>query len=281
MTNWFMNIIWIFVIVWALQIIIRVRKGSPKQQSLKKDNLLGERFTYHRPNGDAIEMNLYRYDVEEKVGLIVVAHGGNLMNGDADMTDSFCDALRNACKCVVVSVNYAKLQTNKPPYQQQQFIDTVMYFMQHSDTYNIQQGKVVFVGFSAGAYLQVGAGSILKDLQLIIKGQIAFYPLLDDSIINLTDHHYIKHPITVVSCNQPEMNQRINIWCDHMSKANVEYTHKAYPDAMQGFIEYQYPEYMEDSRFKRNLKKFDEDQQDMAKACFMWLVNEIEQYMQL
>lgn len=282
MSNWFMNLIWILVIVWSLQIIYHVRKGTNQQQSFTKEKILGERFTVQRNQANPVQMNLYRYDAKEKVGLIVVGHGGNLMNGSADMTDSFCDALRNQSKSVVISIDYTKLQVNKPPYQQQEIIDTVLYFMKHSEEYNIEQGKVVFVGFSSGAYLQVGAASILQDLhQLTIKGQIAFYPLLDDSIIQLTDRHFLKYPITVVSCNNPTMNQRIALWCEHMQKVGVEFTHKEYPDAMQGFIEYNYPEYLENPKFKRNLRMFNDDQKDMANACFMWLVNEIEQYMHI
>ena len=115
-----------------------------------------------------VEVNLYRYDSEKPVGLVVVAHGGALINGDADMTDSFCDTLRNDCKCCVASINYKKLAQQKPPYQQQEIIDVTQYFMKNASSYNLQTGNVVMVGFSGGSYLQIGAASILMDFQLRI-----------------------------------------------------------------------------------------------------------------
>ena len=33
---------------------------------------------------------------------------------------------------------------------------------------------------------------------------------------------------------------------------------------------------MNDARFKRNLRSFDEEQKDIAHACMMWLENTIE-----
>ena len=114
------------------------------------------------------------------------------------------------------------------------------------------------------------------DFQLRIKGLIAFYPMLDDSIIKLTDMGYLKYPITVVTANNAQENKMVDTWCEHMDQANVEYERKEYVDAMQGFIEYNFPEYMNDARFKRNLRSFDEEQKDMAHACMMWLENTIE-----
>ena len=68
----------------------------------------------------------------------------------------------------------------------------------------------------------------------------------------------------------------VDTWCEHMDQTNVEYERKEYTDAIQGFIEYNFSEYLSDARFKRNLKSFDEEQKDMAHACMMWLENTIE-----
>ncbi len=249
-------------------------------QQFKKEDLIGERMVIPRENAQNININYYRYDGDHKTGLVVVCHGGALMNGDADLTDTFCSTLRDECGCAVASINYTKLGTQKPPYQQQEIIDTVLFFMNHCEEFNLEEKNVVFVGFSGGSYLEIGAGCLLRDFGMPIKGLISFYPMLDDSIIKLTDMNYIQYPITVVSANNVNENQRIDMWCEHLSQSNCEYEKKEYPDAMLGFIEYQFDEYLNNPLFKRNLKGFDEDQQMIAKACMMWLENQIEEYLE-
>ena len=280
-TNLIINILGVFLIVWLVQYFF-AKKKFPKQNMkyLKKDNILGERFVINRDGKENIDTNYYRYDNQKKTGLIVVCHGGSLMNGDVDLTDSFCDELRNECECAVVSINYTKLPNQKPPYQQQEIIDTVMFFMNHCEEFNLIEGNIVFVGFTGGSYLQIGAGCLLNDFGIQIKGLVSFYPLLDDSIIKLTDMNYIKYPLTVVSANNQIENQRIDTWCEHLSNANVDYDKKEYPDAMMGFIEYQFDEYMNNPMFRRNLKGYDEDQKLMSHACMMWVENQVKQYLE-
>lgn len=264
----------------CIEVFSAIRNKTNQPVSLKKENVLGTRRNISWENRNEVEVIEYCYDHEDNKGLIVVCHGGSLTNGDADMCDTFCSDLRDACKSVVVSVNYTKIDQQRPPYQQQEIVDTVLYYMSHKSEYHIKENNVVLVGFSGGSYIQIGAGAILcSNYQLKIKGQIAYYPLLDDSIINLTEQNLIAFPITLVTCNNENENQRVDTWIDHLKNKNCMYSLKEYPYAIQGFIEYNYPEYLDNPKFKRNLKSFDEEQQDMAKANFMWLTNEIEGYM--
>lgn len=249
--------------------------------SYKKEAIEGERFSIVRDNTANIEVNQYVYDGDDNQGLIIVCHGGSLLNGDADMCDTFCKELRDASKCVVASIHYAKLNECKPPFQQQQIMDTVLYYMSHKNEYHITKNNVVMVGFSGGAYLEIGAACLLSQIhQINIRGMILYYPLLDDSIINLTKQNFLQFPISIVTCNNENENKMVATWCEHLKGENVDYTLKEYLDAMQGFIEYNYPEYLENPQFKRNLRYFDEDQKDIANANFMWLTNEISRYTQ-
>lgn len=253
------------------------KKSTP---TYNKEEILGYRYEIPRENNEPVKVNLYEYKGEGKHGLIVVCHGGSLMNGDADMCDTFCDDLSKDTKSTVVSINYTKMTKDKrPPFQQQEIIDTVEYFLGHNTVYNLN-GNIVFVGFSGGAYLQIGAASILSSQYNIkIREQIAFYPLLDDSIINLVENGFMKHHITLVTCDNEQENSRVKVLTDHLDGKGITYDLKEYGDAMQGFIEYNYPEYIDNPQYKMNLRKFDEDQKDMANACYMWLVNQIEGYM--
>lgn len=283
MSDFLFQLLCILMVVWVIQFIVMHRKNintNSKRNALKKEALTGERFTMERENQPGVEMNLYRYDTDHSVPLIMVFHGGALIDGDADMTDTFCEKIRSKNQAFVCSLNYKKLGAFKPPFQQQEIIDTVLYFRRNASQYNIDPSKVIFIGFSGGSYLSIGAAGLLHNQGFDIAGLISFYPLLDDSIIQLTDQHFLHYPITVVSCNNEEENKRIETWCEHLSREGCEYEHKSYPDAIQGFIEYNNPEYLEDQRFARNLKAFDEDQKDMAVSCEMWLTNTIQQYIE-
>ena len=129
--NTIINFVGILIVLWIVQYLFMKNK-KPLEQSLKKEKLIGERVLVTREQFPDVEVNLYRYDSEKPVGLVVVAHGGALINGDADMTDSFCDTLRHDCKCCVASINYKKLAQQKPPYQQQEIIDVTQYFMKNA-----------------------------------------------------------------------------------------------------------------------------------------------------
>lgn len=244
-----------------------------------KEEIIGHRFEIPRENLEPVKVNLYEYKGEEKHGLVVVCHGGSLTNGDVDQTDTFCDALCKDTKCTVVSINYTYMDKDKkPPYQQQEIIDVVEYFLGHNTVFNLN-GNVVFVGFSGGAYLQFGAASLLySHYNISIKEQIAFYPLLDDYIINLVENGFMNHHITLVTCNNENENSRVKVLMEHMDNKQLSYDLKEYPDALQGFIEYKYPEYLDNPQYKMNLRNFDDDQKDMANACYMWLCNTINNY---
>lgn len=210
MSDFLFQLLCILVVVWIIQFIVMRRKGSgfsSSRNTLKKEELNGERFSMERENQPPVEMNLYRYNTDTSVPLVLVCHGGALIDGDADMTDTFCEKIRSKAHVFVCSLNYKKLNTNKPPYQQQELIDTVLYFRRNASQYNIDPSKVVFVGFSGGSYLQIGAAGLLHSQGFDISGLISFYPLLDDSIIQLTDQHFLQYPITVVSCNNEEIGR--------------------------------------------------------------------------
>lgn len=274
--NLIINIIGIFILIWLFRRFF-FKGNLQRRKEFHKSNLIGSKYSIQRDNGNDIHVLLYEYDNSKNNGLIIVGHGGALIDGDVERSDLFCDTLRNKCECTVVSVDYQKLGENKLPYQQQEFIDTVKYFVNNASKYQISASKIIFVGFSGGSYLEIGAASILASQNLPIKSLFSFYPLLDDSIINLTDMGFLRFPITIISANNSVENERIGTWKNHLDSHNVSYEHKEYSDAMMGFIEYQFEEYIQDPAFAKRLKQFDDEQCNMAQACMMWLENEINQ----
>lgn len=274
MENLIINILGIFILIWIFKSLF-FKGNLQTRKEFHKSNLIGSKYSIQRDNGEDIHVLIYENENNKNNGLIVVGHGGALIDGDVERSDTFCDTLRKKCECMVVSVDYQKLGKNKPPYQQQEFIDTVKYFINNASKYQISASKIIFVGFSGGSYLEIGAASILASQNLPIKCLFSFYPLLDDSIINLTDMGFLRFPITVISANNSVENERIETWKNHLASHNVSFEHKAYSDAMMGFIEYQFEEYSQDPAFGKRLKQFDDEQCMMAQASMMWLENEI------
>ncbi len=276
------------IIVWALFMIMRNHqaskaasgKGNPRferaRAALKKndEDMLGIRFSVPRENKEPVHVNIYEYDPgsEQKVPMIFVAHGGNLLDGDADQTDSFCNRMKDRWEATIISVNYDKQDQHRIPYQQEQFVDTVQYFATHAASYHADAHKIAFLGFSGGAYLQAGAAALLKAYGFPIRGIVQFYPLLDDTIIKLVDANSYSCPIEVVTCNNPKMNEKVQQYYEHLQKAGVQCHLKEYPDANQGFIELANPEYMNNPLFTKQISSLiNDDQIAFARACEAWL----------
>lgn len=284
MNNTFINIIGILIVIWAVWMILQrflrphqekaVKKKMEKNRStLRKPDadLKGRRVLIEREGKDPVHVNVYEHASQEKVPMIFLFHGGTLFDGDADQMDSFCDRMKDQWEADIISVNYAKLDEHQIPYQQEEIVDAVKYFAIHSSEINGDSNRIAFIGFSGGAYVMTGAAALLGQMGLKIRGMVAFYPLLDDSIIRLADSHLITCPVTLVTCDNQEMNHRCEVYRQHLEQAGTEAEIREYPDAMQGFIEYNNPEYRENPAYKAALKNFDEDQKAMADACEIWL----------
>jgi hypothetical protein len=73
------------------------------------------------------------------------------------------------------------------------------------------------------------------------------------------------------------MKDRYPVYVEHLKNAGVDYTERQYPDAEQGFIEYNNPEYADNPVYQK-LKAVSEDQAEMARACEIYISGEIERF---
>lgn len=245
----------------------------------KDEDLLGRRFQVPRDDKETVSVNLYEIESEKPTGIVYILHGGNLLDGDADQADSFCRRMSQQWNCMIVSVNYTKLDEQKPPYQQDEIIDTVLYFSQRATFYHIDPSRCAFVGFSGGAYLMMGAVAILATKGYLVKGMIAFYPIIDDSLVQLADQHLIQTPVTFVTCENEQENQMVDTLVEHIRQAGTECDVRHYESALTGFIEVNNPEY-ENNKFYRNQSPalHTEEQKTYASACEIWMGGVLERY---
>ncbi|HAW13575.1 MAG TPA: hypothetical protein DCW34_07975, partial [Erysipelotrichaceae bacterium] len=224
-------------------------------------------------------VNLYEISSDQPTPVVYVVHGGNLFDGDADQCDTFCHRMSRLWNCMIIAINYTKLDVQVPPYQQDEIIDTVEYFSSRSAFYHIDPSRSAFVGFSGGAYLMMGAAAILHTKGMDLKGMISFYPLIDDSSIQLVDQGIYRTPITFITCENQQEIQMVDHLVSHLEQAGVQTDVRNYSAAVTGFIEVNNPEYEQNRYYQKGRDQmYTQDQKDYAAACEIWMAGVLERY---
>ena len=155
--------------------LLTQKKGNRRYEKVRAINrkadedLLGRRLSVPRDGRDEVAVNLYEISSDQPTPVVYVVHGGNLFDGDADQCDTFCHRMSRLWNCMIIAINYTKLDVQVPPYQQDEIIDTVEYFSSRSAFYHIDPSRSAFVGFSGGAYLMMGAAAILHTKGMDLK----------------------------------------------------------------------------------------------------------------
>jgi acetyl esterase/lipase len=292
MGNLFINILGIFLLLVLIGFVYlklhphafdqklteQVRKS--RAALAKPDSeLLGRRMLVPRENENGVKVNLYTPSnaVSGAFPVVFVAHGGQFMDGDADALDSFCDRVKDIWDSIIVSINYTKLDEKQIPYPQEEIRDTVLYFAVHASEFNMDPHRFSFFGFSAGAYLEVGAAAFLKEKGFTMSGMVSVHPFVDDTMIRLADAGAHVSPFTLVSAGNDAMKDRYPVYIEHLKNAGVDLNEKEYPDALQGFMEYNNPEYAQNPVYQKS-NAVSEEQNDIARACEIWLSGEFERF---
>ena len=292
MGNFLINAIGILILIFlAFYVYNRVTGGFDKRlagriktarEKLRKSDVdrIGKRIVVPREGKKGVTVNLYRPSREaEGMPAVFVAHGGSFMDGDADQLDSYCARMADQWDSLIVNINYTTMDVEQFPWQQEEIQDTVLYFAVHASEFGIDAEKFSFVGFSAGAYLQIGAAAYLKEKGFRLCGMIAFYPFIDDAMIHLADMGMYPEPFTLVTTGSDAMKDREPVLIEHLKNAGTDLNIKEYADAVQGFAEYNNPEYADDPLYQRS-KAVSEDQAVFARACEIWTGSELERFIQ-
>ncbi|MBQ7994177.1 MAG: alpha/beta hydrolase [Solobacterium sp.] len=292
MGNLFINIIGVFLLIMLAYYIWNKlhpgafdRKLTEKIQNARKElvkadeDRLGRRVLVPRETQNGVAVNLYvpSQAVSGPLPVVFVAHGGQFMDGDADTLDSFCDRVKDIWDRIIVNINYTTLDVQPIPYPQEEIRDTVLYFAVHASEFNMDPHRFSFLGFSAGAYLLVGAAAFLKEKGFSVNGMISFYPFIDDSMIKLADAGAHVSPLTLVTGDTDQMKDRYPVYKEHLRNAGVELNERKYTDAKAGFIEYNNEEYEANPMYKK-LSSVSEEQKEMARAYEIWMAGEFERF---
>lgn len=93
--------------------------------------------------------------------------------------DSFCQLLANEADMFVVNVNYTKIDEETFPYALNEVVDSVKYFIEHAEKYNIDPKQIAVGGHSAGGHIAAGTAMKLKEEGIALACQMLVYPCTD------------------------------------------------------------------------------------------------------
>lgn len=154
-----------------------------RKKERKKYPVIGERLTIARKAGD-IEVIIHM-PRKRRTPLPVMfnVHGGAWVLGDAACIEGQSKRMANALSCIVVNINYTKLDVKPFPYPQQEIVDCVKYFAKRTSEYGIDVEKFSLIGYSAGGHLCAGAAQMLRDIHFPLCANVLVYPFLDFSVL--------------------------------------------------------------------------------------------------
>lgn len=212
------------------------------------DELLGMHLYIERDNKDDIDVNWYQAEVESKQPLVINIHGGAFIAGDADTLDTQSDRFSKDWGVNVATINYKLLNENiSKQYVIEEISDTVKYFIEHSEEYNVDVNRIYIMGYSAGGYYAMASTlDLIKD-GVNIKGQILCYAFIGDimeQFATLTDEQKQNIPSALFILAGDEPISKGSLAYEALIRENSVHTNvKVYDEAKHGFIEENNPEY--------------------------------------
>lgn len=250
------GIIVIVIVVGIGLLIIQFIKDQKIQAEDQKamiktdEELIGEHLYIERDNKEDIDVNIYIANSEEKVPLVINIHGGAFIAGDADTLDTESDRISKNWNVNVATVNY-KLLSDKydKQYAIDEIKDTVKYFIDNSDKYNVDTDNIFILGYSAGGYYAMASTLQLHKENINVKGQMLCYAFLSDILeqydeLSDEEKKTIAAALFILAGDEPIGKGSLD-YEKVLRENGVPTEVKVYDNVKHGFIEENNPEYEE------------------------------------
>ncbi|MBQ8132688.1 MAG: alpha/beta hydrolase [Bacilli bacterium] len=212
------------------------------------EELIGEHLYIERNNKEDVDVNIYIANSEEKVPLIINIHGGAFVAGDADTLDTESDRISKNWNVNVATINY-KLLSEKynKQYAIDEIKDTVKYFIDNSDKYNVDTDNIFILGYSAGGYYTMASTLQLHKENTNVKGQILCYAFLSDILdqykeLSEEEKKTIADALFILAGDEPIGKGSLD-YEKVLRENGVPTEVKVYDNVKHGFIEENNPEY--------------------------------------
>lgn len=235
----------VFVIV-----LIKNAKEQERQQELmvKTDaELIGTHFYMPRNNAEDVDLNLYLRNDDEKHPLIINLHGGAFIAGDADTLDTQSDRISKAWNVHVATVNYKLAKGDYDiSYGTKEVVDTVKYFIEHSEEYQIDPDQIFVLGYSAGAYHAMASVLSLRQDGIDVAGQIICYGFIEVNDTYLALEETLRKmvaPALFILADSDPISDGSLTYQKSLAANGIVTEVKKYTGAIHGFIEENNPEY--------------------------------------
>ncbi|QLL06030.1 alpha/beta hydrolase [Mycobacterium vicinigordonae] len=139
-----------------------------------------ETRTIAGPDGDQLDIRLYRGGGTGALPLVIYAHGGAFVTGNLDTDHAHCVELASDSDTLVVSVDYRLAPEHPAPAALSDVEAALYYAVEHAAALNADASRIAVMGRDAGAALVAGlAQRTFDDEGPKILVQILHQPMLD------------------------------------------------------------------------------------------------------
>jgi acetyl esterase len=130
--------------------------------------------------GRRILCRIYRPRTDQVLPVMVHFHGGGWVQSSIDTHDRLAREYAAAGDVAVVSVDFALSPEAKFPQALEECAAVVRHLAEHGSAWNIDGGRILLGGDSAGGNLALATALLLRDSGgPTVRGILAFYPICD------------------------------------------------------------------------------------------------------
>jgi len=140
------------------------------------------------PVGEVIDLTIPDYNIPVRIyipdgeGLFPVIsyfHGGGFVLMSIDTHDEICRQLSVKTNAVVMSVDYRLAPESPYPAGPTDSVTAVKWMIENAKNYKGDKNNLAVAGDSAGGYMAIYTAQKLKAEGILLKAQIAAYPITD------------------------------------------------------------------------------------------------------
>lgn len=119
-------------------------------------------------------------------GVLVYAHGGGFVAGSAALSDSYCQQLASAARCVVVNVDYRLAPEHPFPAATNDLQTVLDSCLEGALGFDVKRGRLAVGGTSAGGALAASLAQRDADGPRQIGFQLLDQPVLESTLLTLS-----------------------------------------------------------------------------------------------